>query len=1408
MEKHLLIPSNDKFLNLSITGILIFILFFFLPLYLYGHNGHNGHNNYAPPLHLSAVPQSPCQVDLRWTDCYSNETGFSIFRKSGMIDRFKVIHTANADETSWIDTSVEPGTLYSYFVKPLIPDRRWFYPHVYVATPEEPTAIPASPMNLTAVAVSPDRVNLEWSDLSDNEYGFRIERKTLSGEFIIVTGVLANMTEATDSSGELLPGTEYIYRIISFNPRGDSYPADEVKVTIPFQPVDTPAAPMNLSGIPVSLNQVSLTWTDNANNEASFFIERRKGDAGGFTVITEMPPDTEEYLDTGLEANTTYCYRVRAGNSKGFSPYTLEVDVTTMSPQKNRPEAPSQLIAAAKSAVQIDLSWIDNSDNEFGVIIQRRERNKDRCGGYHPHNRNFYFKNIAIVLNTTAWSDMNVRPDSCYEYRIFAFNNKQRSGLSKSTTACTPELPAAPPEAPSNLTGIPVSAHQINLSWKDNACNEYGSVIQRMTGGGEFQNLKILPPDATTWSDKNVCSIESYTYRIIAFNAAGHSQPSNEVTEYSPLPPTGLPTAPSHLEAAPLSSTQIRLSWIDNSHNEYGFGIERRTGNGEYRLTAVVPPNNSGPSVELVDAGLLPGTEYSYRVYAYNSKGNSAYSNKAHAVTFPEPGDPPLPPEIISAETLSPNTVLIKWVCNADNEEGFIIQRKKEYRDWMTIHITGVDVHEWIDNGVVPDTLYMYRIASFNSYGQSNWSAEYPVTPCVTSQIVFTVQPAQTFSGDTIPPVELEIQDSYGNRILDAGNSVTITPGANPAGGTLSGTLTVNAVNGKIVFDDLSLDKYGEGYTLIASSEGLPAIESDPFTILPLSLTVQNSGYGTTNPDDTVLVNYQDLVPISAQAQSGYHFVEWVVDNGTVTINEPDSAETTALINHGDSSITALFAVNTYTITTHSGPGGTITPSGEIAVGYGSSQEFVITASQNYHIQEVVIDGETIVVNNTPGNNEPKVFNFTFENVTTPHTIEASYLEDTFIITATAGENGSITPSGELAVAYGDSPEFTITPAEHYHIADVLIDGESAGAVSQYTFLPVTENHTIHALFEINTYAITATSEGQGTISPSGEIVVTCGDTVAFTMTPGEHYHIGDVFIDDVSVGPVPEYEFSQITSDHTIRVRFDIDTVVITATADPNGTISPAGNVAVGWGTDITFHITPSPGYEVMQVVVDGEQVGAVTSYTFENVTAPHTIHARFPEHLEWEWGTWNCGYNPTSEISVTTYDERETVLKLSKYANYHAKIYKDFSVQNTFMITLNYFPEAVFSSDWGPIMKIKWENGGIAWIQDRQSGFACWGMTGQQNMERNSVLRNGKKYRLRIKVTDTEVKLMYRETGSENEWQMLMVGNRDATMSGNIKIILGTKRLFDDNSPGNQEIYYYDNLLIDEGSSALKED
>ena len=104
----------------------------------------------------------------------------------------------------------------------------------------------------------------------------------------------------------------------------------KLSVTYSVSVTDPPAAPTNLSATAFSYSQINLAWEDNADNEASFEIERSTTGSGGpFTALAAVPANTETYSDNGLTPESEYCYRVRAVNAIGESAYTDVACATT-----------------------------------------------------------------------------------------------------------------------------------------------------------------------------------------------------------------------------------------------------------------------------------------------------------------------------------------------------------------------------------------------------------------------------------------------------------------------------------------------------------------------------------------------------------------------------------------------------------------------------------------------------------------------------------------------------------------------------------------------------------------------------------------------------------------------------------------------------------------------------------------------------------------------------------------------------------------------------------------------------------------------------------------------------------------------------------------------------------------------
>ncbi|MEO1654718.1 MAG: hypothetical protein AAFU64_14320, partial [Bacteroidota bacterium] len=225
-----------------------------------------------------------------------------------------------------------------------------------------------------------------------------------------------------------------------------------------------------------------------------------------------------------------------------------------------------------------------------------------------------------------------------------------------------------------------------------------------------------------------------------------------------------------------------------------------------------------------------------------------------------------------------------------------------------------------------------------------------------------------------------------------------------------------------------------------------------------------------------------------------------------------------------------------------------------------------------------------------------------------------------FTITALAGPNGQISPSGAISVPATSNQSFSISPDPGYEIADVLVDGVSVGITSDFTFGFVLSDHSIEARFQAignpSQFTIGASAGANGQISPQGSVLVNAGESQSFSISPDAGFQIADVLVDGVSVGPAPTYTFSNVNADHRIEALFQAPpapSFIIQASAGINGSISPSGNIRVSTGSSQAFNISPDPGYEIADVLVDGVSIGRVSDYTFGNVVSNHQIQASF---------------------------------------------------------------------------------------------------------------------------------------------------------------------------------------------------
>jgi chitodextrinase len=170
-----------------------------------------------------------------------------------------------------------------------------------------------------------------------------------------------------------------------------------------------PTAPSNLTATAASSSQINLSWTASSDNVGvtGYLVERCQG--AGCTSFAQIATSTgTTYNDTGLGANTSYSYRVRATDAAGnLSPYSNVASATT-SADTQPPTAPSNLTATATSSSQVNLSWTASTDNVgvTGYLVER-------CQGTACTS----FAQI-VAVTSTDYNDTSVVRHNAYSYRV------------------------------------------------------------------------------------------------------------------------------------------------------------------------------------------------------------------------------------------------------------------------------------------------------------------------------------------------------------------------------------------------------------------------------------------------------------------------------------------------------------------------------------------------------------------------------------------------------------------------------------------------------------------------------------------------------------------------------------------------------------------------------------------------------------------------------------------------------------------------------------------------------------------------------------------------------------------------------------------------------------------------------
>ncbi|MGA1368433.1 MAG: pre-peptidase C-terminal domain-containing protein, partial [Blastocatellia bacterium] len=571
--------------------------------------------------------------------------------------------------------------------------------------------------------------------LSNTIHPSRIGRVRLSGDELAAMFAIARQKDPNATTEEILmaltsplaigsdlEGTSGLNLAQALGQIGVG-PISPLKGTEGLNEITAQTIPTDVLATALSTTQVELVWTDNSFNELGFLIRRRSGVNGPWLVLGAVGTNATSYRDSNLMPGETYHYTVTPVMIAGEAPSSIEASVT-MPIFSFIPVGVGQTVSGSIVVGRSQFYRISVPQGVLQLLIQSSGTGNVDLFVRHATQPTRNNADCRSVNDTTSERCVFYAPAQG-DWHILVYGNARASNNFLLHVSYIMGVRTDIPNAPSNLQAAATSSSQVELRWTDNSTNELGFIISRKIGvNGTWGEIATVGAGVTTFLDTGRDPDLLYIYQVISFNSTGVSSPSNEARATTPGALTSRPSAPSGLTASAPIPSIVTLQWIDNSANEQGFRIRRRTGNSE--LWAVITSVDANVT-SFQDLRVFPETTYFYSVAAFNTAGESGTSNEASVTTFggSAGGNLSAIPLNLEGTAISTTQVALRWMDNSFNELGFRVRRKVGFDgSWNLIAVLGPNVTEFRDEPLIPGNEYIYQISSFNSTGDSPGSNE------------------------------------------------------------------------------------------------------------------------------------------------------------------------------------------------------------------------------------------------------------------------------------------------------------------------------------------------------------------------------------------------------------------------------------------------------------------------------------------------------------------------------------------------------------------------------------------------------------------------------------------------------------------------------------------------------------
>ncbi|WP_049979353.1 fibronectin type III domain-containing protein [Halolamina rubra] len=511
-----------------------------------------------------------------------------------------------------------------------------------------------------AITSSSSSVSIEIFDDTGTSLG------TLSTSNYSITGAGWSFITSGDSGSGFLNGGEFDYLHHS----------------------DAPAVPDTPTVTSHTDTSVTIDWPS-VKTADSYNVERSESASGPWSVVGQ--PTGSGYQDTGLENGEGYHYRVTAENPNGSSSASGSVSQTT-----DLPAATVDSVSRTASN-ELTVQWSRNDDNAEGEWEIYRSTASGQLGTL-----------VADGLALSSREYTAAGPDDGERYYLTVRRVTPDATADAQGSAVT-ELPA-----PTGVTVDGVTGDQISLSWTDNANNgDYRVLVSRDGGSTWTTDGDNLGTNATSYTTTNLLDGEQYTLAVEVTTEHTDSR-SGTVDATTELPDEDQPVLGNGVEDEVAVDRETAVS----DYGDVRLQI-RETGTSSWDSTA------TGFAEHLLDHATLSdqfasredGEEYEVRCRTETEHVTGSWTDPVAIVTkFPGADN-------LRVDTAAETSVAFLWDDNADNEDGFRIQRRELFRDgpgrWQELADLAPNTTSYTDDAALPNTSYEYRVEAYTDDTQA-----------------------------------------------------------------------------------------------------------------------------------------------------------------------------------------------------------------------------------------------------------------------------------------------------------------------------------------------------------------------------------------------------------------------------------------------------------------------------------------------------------------------------------------------------------------------------------------------------------------------------------------------------------------------------------------------------------------